>query len=62
MPNVLASFDRATIQPSLFDNTTTGLPIKSGRKSRSHEAKKLLQSTSAQSVSGVFLKDIADTL
>src|SRR5665213_374460 len=34
-------------QPSLFESTTTGLPRKPGWKTRSHDAKKLLQSTSA---------------
>lgn len=34
MPILLASFERATTQPSLLDSTTTGLPSRSGRKSR----------------------------
>ena len=31
----LASLLRTTTQPSLFDNTTTGFPYRSGRKTRS---------------------------
>ena len=46
MPSALASFERAITQPSLFDSTMTGRPSSSGRKTRSHEAKKLLQSQS----------------
>ena len=33
----VASFDRATTQPSLLLRTTTGLSFKSGRKTRSHD-------------------------
>jgi hypothetical protein len=43
------SADLATTHPSLLDKTTTGLFFKSGRKSRSHETKKLLQSSRAMS-------------
>lgn len=32
------------IQPSFAESTATGFPTKSGRKSRSHDTKKLLQS------------------
>jgi len=38
IPNCLASFERAITQPSLLDNTTTGLPTKDGLKTRSQEA------------------------
>ena len=38
IPNSLASFDLAITHPSLFDSTTTGLPIKAGLKTRSQEA------------------------
>ena len=47
MPSAFASFERATAQPSLLDSTMTGFPFKSGRKTLSHEAKKLLQSARA---------------
>ena len=47
MPRALASSLRATAQPSLLDSTMTGFPYRSGRKTRSHEAKKLLQSARA---------------
>ncbi len=36
--NDFASLLLAITQPSLFDNTTTGLPFKSGLKTRSQEA------------------------
>ena len=41
-----ASGDRATTHPSLFESTTTGRRAQSGRKTFSHDAKKLSQSTS----------------
>ena len=44
MPIAFASLLRATTQPSLLLKTTTGFPFKSGRNTRSHETKKLLQS------------------
>ena len=47
MPSALASLLRATAQPSLLLSTMTGLPFSSGRKTLSHEAKKLLQSARA---------------
>jgi len=53
MPRALTSLERATTQPSLPERTTTGLSLKSGRKIRSQETKKLLQSHSANIVDGV---------
>ena len=47
MPSALASLERDTTHPSLPESTTTGRPSKSGRKTRSHETKKLLQSAKA---------------
>ena len=47
MPKALASLLRAMAQPSLLESTMTGLFCKSGRKTRSQEAKKLLQSARA---------------
>ena len=57
MPSALASLLRATAQPSLLLSTMTGRPSKSGRNTRSHETKKLLQSARANIPSG-FLDDI----
>ena len=37
MPSALASFDRATAQPSLLESTITGRPSSDGRKTRSQE-------------------------
>ena len=37
MPKDLASFDLAIIQPSLFDNTTTGLLLIFGSKTLSQD-------------------------
>ena len=45
IPIALASFERATTQPSLLERTTAGRPINFGAKTRSHDTKKLLQST-----------------
>ena len=42
-----ASLLLATAQPSLLESTMTGFPFSSGRKTLSHEAKKLLQSARA---------------
>ena len=47
MPRALASLERAMAHPSLRESTMTGRPSKSGRKTRSHETKKLLQSARA---------------
>lgn len=47
MLRALTSFDRATIQPSLLESTTTGTFFSLWLKARSHETKKLLQSMSA---------------
>jgi hypothetical protein len=47
IPSDLASSLREIIQPSLFESTTTGTPIREGSKTLSHEQKKLLQSTNA---------------
>lgn len=47
MSRALASFERETMHPSLFERTTTGLVLRSGLKTRSHETKKLLQSITA---------------
>ena len=47
MPSALASLLLATAQPSLLLSTMTGFPFSSGRKTLSHEAKKLLQSAKA---------------
>lgn len=47
IPSLFASSLREITQPSLLDSTTIGLPSRSGRNTRSHETKKLLQSTSA---------------
>ena len=38
IPKAFGSFERAIAQPSLFESTTTGLLIKSSRKSLSQEA------------------------
>ena len=38
IPNAFASFDRAIIHPSLFDNTTTGISFNLGLKTLSQEA------------------------
>ncbi|EJI85941.1 hypothetical protein AEST_10230 [Alishewanella aestuarii B11] len=38
MPSALASFERATTQPSLFDSTTTAASLMSGRNSFSQLA------------------------
>ena len=43
--------DRDITTPSLLESTTTGTPSRSGRKSRSHDTKKLLQSQMARSFS-----------
>ena len=48
MPNCFTSSDRAIMHPSLFDKTATGFVSRSGRKMRSQETKKLLQSISAK--------------
>jgi hypothetical protein len=37
MPSALASSERETMQPSLFESTTTGRPRKPGSKTRSQE-------------------------
>ena len=37
MPIAFASFERATTQPSLLLSTSTGLPLRSVRNTRSHE-------------------------
>ncbi len=37
MPSCLASLERDTQQPSLFDNTTTGRLFRLGSKTRSQE-------------------------
>jgi len=37
MPRALASLERATAQPSLFESTTTGTPSRRGLNSRSQE-------------------------
>ena len=37
IPRVFASLDLAIIQPSLLDNTTTGLPLNDGLNTRSQE-------------------------
>ena len=47
IPRAFASLLRAMAQPSLFESTMTGRPSRSGRKTRSHETKKLLQSARA---------------
>ena len=44
IPSALASLLRATAQPSLLESTMIGFSTSSGRKTLSHEAKKLLQS------------------
>ena len=62
MPSALASFERAITQPSLFDSTTTGSPSSSGRKTRSHEAKKLLQSQSPYIVFSCCMSSVALSL
>jgi hypothetical protein len=38
MPRALASFERATTQPSLFERTTIGFPTRRASKARSQEA------------------------
>ncbi len=53
MPNSLASLDRAITQPSLLESTTTGFLRKAGLNTRSHDAKKLLQSTKANILEGI---------
>ena len=45
-PSAFASSLRATMQPSFDDRTTAGRPSRAGRKTRSQETKKLLQSAS----------------
>ena len=60
MPIFLASFDRATTQPSLLDSTTTGRPSSCGWKALSHETKKLLQSTRAYTALFYFLDYVGD--
>ena len=45
-PSAFASPLRATMQPSFDDRTTAGRPSSAGRKTRSQETKKLLQSAS----------------
>ena len=35
MPNALASLERATTQPSLFESTTTGRSLRPGLNTRS---------------------------
>lgn len=47
MPHSFASFDRDTMQPSLFESTITGRFCRLGSKTLSHDTKKLLQSTTA---------------
>lgn len=50
-------------QPSLFERTTTGLPISLGLNTRSHETKKLLQSkrpTKGAEGLSRFVDDISD--
>ena len=44
IPMSFTSRERATTHPSFDDRSSTGLLSKSGRKSRSQETKKLLQS------------------
>ena len=46
-PRAFASLDSATMHPSLFERTMTGRPTSSGLRTRSHDTKKLLQSTRA---------------
>ena len=55
IPNFFASFDREIIQPSLFERTTTGFCLSETLKTRSHETKKLLQSTSPKIFSDAFV-------